>query len=117
MPLISVQGLKMVQTAVMSGFLSLVTTSVWAEGKQDVVNDKERTARIQELQHERARVEGELRRLRSEPEGVARSSAPRIELSDQPTRNMKESLESLPGVSAQQPSSGRDMPLSIRGSK
>lgn len=117
MLLISNQGLKMVQAAVMFGLLSIVTMTVWAGERQDVVSEEERTARIQELQRERARVEGGLRQLRSQPEGTARSTVPRSELSDQPTRSMKESLESLPGVSARQGSSGRDVTLSIRGSK
>jgi len=117
MPLISEQGLKAVQAALIFGLLNTVTMPGWAEEKQNVVNEKERTARIQELQRERARVEGELRQLRSQPEGTALSSALRTELSDQPMRSMNESLESLPGVSARQGSSGRDVPLSIRGSK
>jgi len=116
MPLISVQGLKMVQTAMLFGLLGMAVPA-WAGENREVESEEERTARIQQLQSERARVEGELRQLRSQPEGVARSSAPRIELSDQPTRSMKESLESLPGVSVRQGSSGRDIPLSIRGSK
>jgi outer membrane receptor for ferrienterochelin and colicin len=111
------QGLKMVRGAVMFGLLGTVAMPVWAGEKQDVVSEKERTVRIQELQRERARVEGELRQFRSQPEGAARSTAPRSELSDQPTRSMKESLESVPGVSARQGSNGRDVSLSIRGSK
>lgn len=117
MPLISEQELKMVQGAMILGLLSMVVIPAWAGENRDVVNEEERTARIQNLQREQARVESELHQLRSQPEGVARSSAPRIELSDQPTRSMKESLESLPGVSAWQGSSGRDVPLSIRRSK
>jgi Tfp pilus assembly protein PilE len=111
------QGLKMVQAVVIVGLLGMVAMPAWAGEKQDVVSEAERTARIQELQRDRARVEGELRQLRSQLEGTARSTAPRSELSDQPTRSMKESLESVPGVSARQGSSGRDVPLSIRGSK
>ena len=99
------------------GFLGMLAIPVWAEEKQYVVSEVERAARIQELQRERAKVESELRRLRSQPDGMARSTVPRSEFSDQPTRSMKESLESLPGVSARQGSSGRDVQLSIRGSK
>lgn len=116
-PLMSGQGLKMVRVVVMFGLLGMVALPVWAEEKQDVMSENERTARIQELQRERARVEGALGQLRSQPEGIARSTAPRSELSDQPTRSMKESLESLSGVSARQGSSGRDIPLSIRGAQ
>ncbi|MEO8338210.1 MAG: hypothetical protein ABI604_00665 [Nitrospirota bacterium] len=111
------QGLKMVQAAVMFGLLGLVAMPVLAGAMQDVGSETERTTRLQELQRERARVEGELRQLRSQPEGAARSTAPRSELSDQPTRSMKESLESLSGVCIRQGSSGRDAQLSIRGSK
>lgn len=111
------QGVKMMRVAMAFGLLSTVAIPVWAEERQDMKNEKERTARIQELQRERARVEGELRRLQSQPEGMARSIVPRSEFSDQPTRSMKESLESLPGVSTRQGSSGRDVQFSIRGSK
>ena len=99
------------------GLLGMVAMPVWAEEKQDVMSETEQTARIQELQRERARVESELRQLRSQPEGMVRSTVPRSEFSDQPTRSMKESLESVPGVSARQSAGGRDVPLSIRGSK
>jgi outer membrane receptor for Fe3+-dicitrate len=111
------RGLKMLRAAVMVGLLGMVAMTVWAGEKQDVMSEKERTAQIQELQRERARVEGELGPLRSQPEGTAQSTAPRSEFSDQPTRSMKESLESVPGVSVRQGSGGRDIPLSIRGSK
>jgi outer membrane receptor for Fe3+-dicitrate len=117
MPLMSDQGRKLVQASVMFGLLGMVAMPVLAEENLDVVSDKVRTARIQELQRERARVEGELGQFRSQPEGTARSTAPRSELSDQPTKSMKESLESLPGVSARQGSGGRDISLSIRGMK
>jgi iron complex outermembrane receptor protein len=99
------------------GFFGIVAMSVWAEEKQGVMNEQEQTARIQTLQRERANIEGELRQLQSQPEGTARSTVPRSEFSDQPTRSLKESLESVPGVSAQQGSSGRDAQFSIRGSK
>ena len=117
MPLMSDQGLKMVRAAMVFGFLGMVAMPVWAEEHQGVMNEQERTTRIQTLQRERANIESELRRLRSQPEGTARSTVPRSEFSDQPTRSMKESLESVPGVSAQQGSSGRDAQISIRGSK
>ena len=117
MPLMSDQGLKMVRAAMVFGFLGMVAMPVWAEEHQGVMNEQERTTRIQTLQRERANIESELRRLRSQPEGTAWSTVPRSEFSDQPTRSMKESLESVPGVSAQQGSSGRDAQISIRGSK
>ena len=117
MPPMSDQGLRLVRAAMVLVLLGTVVVPGWAEEKQDVVSEAERTARIRELQRERAQIESELRRLRSQPEGTARSTVPRSELSDQPTRSMKEFLESLPGVSARQGSSGRDVQLSIRGSK
>ena len=100
-----------------SAFLGTLIVPGWAEEKQRVVSEAERMARIQELQRERAKIESELRRLQSQPEGTARSTVQRSEFSDQPTRSMKGSLESVPGVSARQSQSGRDIPLSIRGSK
>jgi iron complex outermembrane receptor protein len=99
------------------GVLGCVTAPGWANENQAVMSESARAAHIQELQRDRADVERELRQLRSQPEGTARSTVPRSEFSDQPTRSMKESLESMPGVSARQGSSGRDVQLSIRGSK
>lgn len=117
MPLMSDQGLRLVRAAMVLVLLGTMVVPGWAEEKQDVASEAERTARIRELQRERAKVESELRRLRSQPAGTARSTVPRSEFSDQPTRSMKESLESVPGVSVQQGSSGRDAQFSIRGSK
>jgi outer membrane receptor for Fe3+-dicitrate len=113
----SEQGLTMVRAAIVFGLLGMVAPPVWAEEKQDMMNEQERTARIQELQRERTKIEDELRRPQSQPEGMARSTVPRSEFSEQPTKNMKESLESVPGVSARQGASGRDVQFSIRGSK
>ena len=117
MSLLSHQGLKRVRAATGCGLLIIAALPVWAGEKQEVMTEHDRTTRIQELQQARANVERELRQLRSQPEGTARSTIPRSEFSDQPTRSMKESLESVPGVSVQQGSSGRDIPLFIRGSK
>jgi iron complex outermembrane receptor protein len=111
------QGLKMLRAAMLFGLLGMVALPVCAEEKQNAINEKGRSERIQELQRERANIESELRQLRSQPEGTSRSTVPRSEFSDQPTRSMKESLESVPGVSTRQGSSGRDPQLSIRGSK
>lgn len=117
MPPISDRELTILRTTVVLVLLGTVVAPIWAEETQDVMREKERTARIQELQQDRAKIESELRLLQSMPEGVSRSTVPRSEFSDQPTRNMKESLESVPGVSMRQGSSGRDGQLSIRGSK
>lgn len=107
----------LMQTTMALVFLGTIVGPGWAEEKQKVMREKERAARIQELQRERAKIESELHRLQSQPEGTARSTVPRSEFSDQPTRSMKESLESVPGVSMRQGSSGRDISFSIRGSK
>jgi hypothetical protein len=116
--LISDQGLNLVRVTMVFGFLGMVAMQVWAEDKQDVMREKELTARIQELQRERINIESELRRLRSQPEGTSRSTVPRSEVSDQPTRSLIESLESVPGLSMRQRSSGgRDVQFSIRESK
>lgn len=117
MPPMSDRGLTILRTTVVLVLLGTVVVPIWAEEAQDAIREKERTARIQELQQERATIESELRLLRSQPEGVSRSTVPRSEFSDRPTRNMKESLESVPGVSMRQGSNGRDGQLSIRGSK
>ncbi|TKB72334.1 MAG: Plug domain-containing protein [Nitrospira sp.] len=117
MSLMSDQGLKIARTAMVLGFFGIVAMPIWAEEKQGVMNEQEQTARIQTLQRERANIESELRRLQSQPEGTARSTVPRSEFSDQPTRSMKESLESVPGVSTRQGSGGHDTQFSIRGSK
>ena len=111
------QGLKMVRAAMVLGLLGMVAVPVCAEEKQNAMSEKDRSERIREMQRERANIESELRQLRSQPEGTARSTVPRSEFSDQPTRSMKESLESVPGVSTQQGSSGRNTQISIRGSK
>jgi outer membrane receptor for ferrienterochelin and colicin len=117
MSLMSDQGLKMVRVAMVFSFLNMVAMPVWAEEKQDVFSENEQTARIQELQRERTKIESELRQLRSQPEGAAWSTIPRSEFSDHSTRSMKEFLESVPGVNGRQGSNGRDVQLSIRGSK
>jgi iron complex outermembrane recepter protein len=102
--------------AVMIGLLWFGTAGLTAEVRPSL-SESEREARIEELQRTRLKVEQELRQLHGQPEGVSRSSVPRSELSDQPTRSIKESLESVPGVVVHQGQSGRDVQLSIRGSK
>jgi outer membrane receptor for ferrienterochelin and colicin len=117
MPPMPDRRLTVLKTTALLVLLGTVVAPIWAEETQDAIREKERTARIQELQQDRAIIESELRLLQSMPEGVSRSTVPRSEFSDQPTRNIKESLESVPGVSMRQGSSGRDWQLSIRGSK
>lgn len=55
-------------------------------------------------------------RLQKRPEGVTLSATPRSEYDSQPTRQMRESLESLPGVIVRQANGPRDFSISIRGS-
>ena len=113
----SIQMVRAISVTLLLGALGCVTVPGWANEKQAVTSESARAARIQELPRDRAKVERELHQLRSQPEGTARSTVPRSEFSDQPTRSMKESLESVPGVSVRQGSSGRAVPFSIRGSK
>lgn len=80
------------------------------------MSDSARAQRIEALHKERDRIQRELNRLKQQPEGVSRSTVPRSELSDQPTRTLKESLESVPGVAVPPGPGGRAVDLSIRGS-
>ena len=56
------------------------------------------------------------KRLQKRPEGVALSSTIQAETDSQPTRSMKESMESLPGVVLRQANGPRDFSIAIRGS-
>ena len=96
--------------------------SVWIGGGSSLagdsavdVPDSERVRRIEDLQKQRDRIQRELNQLKQQPEGVSRSVMPRSELSDQPTRTLKESMESVPGVIVRPGQGGRDSNLSIRG--
>ena len=51
-----------------------------------------------------------------QPAGVKQSTVPRSEFTEQPTRHMRESLESLPGMTVRQGNGPRDFNISIRGS-
>lgn len=55
-------------------------------------------------------------RILKRPSGISFSSTPQSETDSQPTRTMKESLESLPGVILRQANGPRDFSISIRGS-
>ncbi|MBM4120997.1 MAG: TonB-dependent receptor [Nitrospira sp.] len=55
-------------------------------------------------------------RVQKHPEGISLSATPRSEYDSQPTRHMRESLESLPGVIVRQANGPRDFSISIRGS-
>ncbi|HAP39598.1 MAG TPA: TonB-dependent receptor, partial [Nitrospira sp.] len=56
------------------------------------------------------------KRVQKLPEGLAFSATPRSETDSQPTRTMKESMESLPGVILRSANGPRDFGVSIRGS-
>lgn len=89
----------------------------YAETQATGMTPLERQQRERELRREVTRIQDELRALNREPTGVTISGVPRSELADQPTRTLRESLESVPGVSARQGQGGRDLTLSIRGSR
>ncbi|HNV27186.1 MAG TPA: TonB-dependent receptor [Nitrospira sp.] len=55
-------------------------------------------------------------RVESRPTGVTQSSTDRSEHESQPTRHLRESLESIPGIVPRQEHGGREVNLSIRGS-
>lgn len=55
-------------------------------------------------------------RVEQRPSGVTQSSTPRSEHESQPTRHLRESLESIPGIVPRQEHGGREVNLSIRGS-
>lgn len=56
------------------------------------------------------------KRVQKHPEGLTFSSTPRTETDSQPTRTMKESMESMPGVILRSSNGPRDFGVSIRGS-
>ena len=89
---------------------------VWAGDGQAGGSDSARAQRIEELQKQRDRIQRELNQLKQQPEGVSRSVIPRSEMSDQPVRTLKESMESVPGVAVSPGAGGRTVDLSIRGS-
>lgn len=88
---------------------------VWAGDGQSGGSESERAQRIEALQKERNRIQRELNQLKQQPDGVSRSSVPRTELSNQPTRTLKESMESVPGVASSPGAGGLAVDLSIRG--
>lgn len=55
------------------------------------------------------------RRVQKRPEGVSLSATVSAETDSQPTRTMKESMESLPGVVLRQANGPRDFSMMIRG--
>ena len=81
--------------------------------------DDQRHAQTQ-LQEEEAVMLEEMSivstRILKRPAGLTLSSTPQSETQAQPTRTMKESLESLPGIVLRQANGPRDFSISIRGS-
>jgi iron complex outermembrane recepter protein len=55
-------------------------------------------------------------RVQRRPEGISLAATPQSETDSQPTRTMRESMESLPGVVLRQANGPRDFSISIRGS-
>ncbi len=55
-------------------------------------------------------------RVQRRPEGITLSATEQSETESQPTRTLKESMESLPGVVLRQANGPRDFSISIRGS-
>ncbi len=55
-------------------------------------------------------------RVSRRPAGITESSTMRSEHESQPTRHLRESLESIPGIVPRQEHGGREVNLSIRGS-
>jgi iron complex outermembrane receptor protein len=104
----------MLAGALLMGIMNSVI--VWAEGPGAGLTEAERAQRVRELTAEANRIREELRQLERRPEGMSRSATPRAEHESQPTRSMRESLESLPGVTPRQGQGGRDATISIRGS-
>ena len=94
----------------------IVAGCLWAAEGPDGGSDAARSQRIAELERQRDRLQRELRQLKQQPDGVSRSSVPRSELSEQPTRTLKEFMESVPGVAVSPGPGGRAVDLSIRGS-
>ena len=91
------------------------TMSAVAQSSAAPAAEVQRSQRMHELREKAARIKSELEALEA-PDGVMRSIVPRTELTDQPTRTMRESLESLPGVITRPGSTPRDLSISIRGS-
>ena len=68
------------------------------------------------LEYELADVSIVSHRIQRRPEGISLSSTLPSETDSQPTRTMKESMESLPGIVLRQANGPRDLSISIRGS-
>ncbi|MBM4123775.1 MAG: hypothetical protein FJ246_02280 [Nitrospira sp.] len=128
-----------VRAALVSTVCGLACGIFWLAGEgwaqeAPVQDDAARAARIREIQAQAAQLRSELEALnrtratrkppavkksaaaKTPPEGVSRSTVTREEFTEQPTRHMRESLESLPGMTVRQGDGPRDFNISIRGS-
>jgi hypothetical protein len=95
--------------------LSVVPISfVEASDEQNFMTETERAVRIKELQRQQTEVEQELRQHRARPEGTALSAVPRSEMENQPTRNQREFLESVPGVAVRPGGNAMSQDFTIR---
>ncbi len=87
-----------------------------------VVKEKDAAAQVQIEAKEDEALEYELsdisivsKRVQRRPEGISLSATLPSETDSQPTRTMKESMESLPGVVLRQANGPRDFSMMIRG--
>ena len=85
---------------VLSGVESLALASTSSPESGKAMTTEERRQRERELRREVKRIQDELHALNREPTGVTKSVVPRSELTDQPTRTLRESMESTPSVAA-----------------
>lgn len=112
-------GNKLV-VALCCGLVALGTLSLGSAALSQVLpadsSEAERARRAQALRQQAYQIIDEIRALEKPPAGGTQSSAPRSEFTEQPTRHMRESLESLPGMTVRQGDGPRDFNISIRGS-
>jgi iron complex outermembrane receptor protein len=106
--------------ALCCGFAAFGTLSLGGAALSQVPpadsSEAERAQRAQALRKQAYQIIDEIRALEKRPAGVTQSTAPRSEFTEQPTRHMQESLESLPGMTVRQGNGPRDFNISIRGS-
>jgi len=86
-----------------------------ADSRSATVGKIGRAERVEDLKRQRDRIQQELSQLHRQPEGVGATTVPRSKVREQPTRTLRESLESVPGTTVRQGANSRDLNLSIRG--
>ncbi len=89
---------------------------VEATSPSAVVDKKESEGTEAVPEYELADVSIVSNRIQRRPEGISVSSTLPSETDSQPTRTLKESMESLPGIVLRQANGPRDFSISIRGS-